>query len=159
MDKEYWQIPRFIYENQACPEDVVTTKTGALTNWQHIRRAYENHKWYMLVFKPYNKPYEQDPEWFKHKTVDKISKWCKSKGPAYFVTKEILDCQKIHGNAVVVSKINLIDKYHGRTAYNKYKIHVSELPALGDRMRALSYITKENKKRPYKLYSDYYFTK
>lgn len=156
---EYWNVPRFIDGSTSeRTEGVGIPETEAITEWEPLQRSYENQKWYLVVFKPYNKPYEKDPQWFEYKAVDKATKWCKTKCSAYFVTRE-KDSTKVHGNAVCVSSINLHEKYHEKTAYNKYKIYVTELPNLGDRIRALNYITKESNTRSYKLYLDYYMTK
>lgn len=156
-DNTYWDTPRFI-DGPSEAGKCTGGELGAITKWPPLQRTYENSKWYFIVFKPYNKPYLKDPEWYQHKAVDKARDWCRKKCHDYYVTREIL-ATKTHSNALVVSSLDLLEKYHGKSCYNKYKMHVSELPNMGDRMRVLDYITKESKDRPYKLYADYYFTK
>jgi len=156
--QDYWQTYRFIddppMEAAEQPEGVAIAKTEDITQWDHIGRTYEQHQWYYIVFAPYNKAYEKDKAWFEYKAVDSARKWCQKKTSAYYITREI-DAEKIHSNILCVSRENLYEKYHGKSCYNKYRMHVTLLQNMGDRQRVLNYITKENKKRPFKLYLDY----
>lgn len=155
-----WDIPQFI--DDTTTEAGASPKAGALPitdtiKWEPLNRSYEGCKWFMVVFKPYNKPYLKDPEWYYNYAVDKGRKWAYRLGKAFYVTREI-DATKVHVNVLICSGSDLM-RYHDKTVYNKYRLHVSELDTLGDRQRVLAYITKESKDRSFKLYSDYYATK
>lgn len=155
-----WDIPQFIPDGPSVAsegEDVAEDTLKCPTVWEPLSRSYEGHTWFYIVFAPYNKAYENDQEWFYNYAVDKARKWACNKGNAFYVTREI-DATKCHSNLLICSSSDLL-KYHGKSAYNKYRINVSELHTLGDRQRVLSYINKESIQRPFKLYSDYYYTK
>lgn len=157
QDKIDWSKPQFIDEDGAKPEAVANAKAEDITKWQPLERSYTGHKWYYIVFAPYDKAYAKDKDWFSNYCVDKARKWAHTKGSAFFVTKET-DATKVHSNLLICSSLDLM-KYHGRSAYNKYRMNVSELSSLGDRRRVLTYITKESKARAFNLYQDYYYTK
>lgn len=115
-----------------------------------INRSYEEpFKWYFIVYKPYDRAYEKQPDWFQARGIDRVRKSLKS--PAYILTRELL-ATKTHINVLMASCDPPLDN---TDLCNKYKLHVSELPTLGDRQRVLHYITKENTSRPFVKYQDY----
>lgn len=131
---------------------------GAMTYMDNftalISRTYEEPlKWYFVVYKPYNRAYEKQPDWFQARGIDRVRKSLQS--PAYILTRELL-AEKTHINALFVSEF---PPKHESDLCNKYKLHVSELKDIGDRQRVLSYITKEAKDRPYVKYQDYIISK
>lgn len=154
-----WSTPQFIEQARGLPpKDEANAKAEDITKWQPLLRTYEDHVWYYIVFAPYDRAYEADQQWFHTYCVDKARKWALNKGSAFFVTREV-NATKVHSNLLICTSQDLHTKYHGKSAYNKYRINVSLLADIGDRQRVLSYITKENKERSFKLYQDYYFTK
>lgn len=125
------------------------------TIWQDIiSRTYEiPFKWHLVVFSPINKAYIKDPDFFKVKGLDKCRAMFK-RPQAYIMTREILDCEKVHVNALVCTDQDL--SLRNNLIYcNKYFVHVQPLPLFADRDRALSYITKETDKRSFTKYLDY----
>lgn len=119
----------------------------------YINRTYESpFKWYLVVFKPYDKPYEQDREWFRFKGLSSCRNLFK-KCQVALLTREIY-AAKIHINAVVCTDQDLMRR-HDTTYNNRYKIDVSELHRLCDRQNSLIYITKEEKDRSFANYLDY----
>lgn len=130
----------------------------AMTNWYHlmegiVENTYELPvQWYLVIFKPYNRPYERDPDFFKVKGLDKCRKLFR-KPQAYVVTREV-EAEKVHVNAIVATAQQL-ENLHDQSYCSKYKLHVQILHSLGDRRRALAYITKEHKMRTFTKYLDY----
>ncbi len=129
---------------------------SATNIWTNIvRRTYEKpNNWYFVVFCPLDKPYDKDPDFFKVKGLDKCRSFFK-KPQAYIMTREILDCEKIHVIALVCTTQDLM--LHNKKIYcNKYYVDVQLCPLPADRDRVLTYITKEKTKRsPYLKYLDY----
>lgn len=117
-----------------------------------IERTYEGLAWYFVVYKPYNKPYGLDPDWFAVKGLNSVRRKL-THAKVAILTRET-DSAKIHVNALICTSHPMM-KLHGKTHCNKYKMTVLELTTLGDRLRVLSYITKENKNRPFVKYLDY----
>lgn len=114
-------------------------------------RTYEGQQCYFMVFKPFNKTYLKDPDWYRIKGLDAIRK---SINPnAYFITREI-KATKVHINMLCYDTRDL-SKLDGRNRLNKYRVHVTQLKDKGDRERVLNYITKEAREREYIKYSDY----
>lgn len=130
------------------------TEPGAYSIMANIiARTYESpYKWYMVVFKPFNKPYALDPDWYAFKGLSKCRDMFK-KPQAVVLTREV-NAEKIHVNAIVCTDQALLHR-HDRAYCNKYKIYVVELPQQRDRQNALSYISKEAKTRTFKKYMDY----
>lgn len=120
---------------------------------QIIERTYElPAKWYFIVYKPFDKPYARDPDFFKVKGLDKCRKSLK-KPLSYIMTREIMSA-KVHINAIVCTTEDLASK--NESSYcSKYKLYVSELKSTGDRRRVLDYIMKEASLRPFTKYLDY----
>lgn len=141
----------FLAEGQNAGEAVVE---ASLIGRSIIGRTYEKAQWYLLVFKPFNKAYERDHEWFQYKGIDRCRKWLK-KPLAYVFTREI-EAEKTHINAIVCTNEDLMMSHEGVVA-NKYKLHIQELKTLGDRQNALSYIQKE--RRTLHQYIDYIMSK
>lgn len=112
----------------------------------------ENLMWFYIVFKPYNRAYIKDQEWFKTKGLDQCRKLVK-KPEAYVLVREVASA-KIHVNMIVCSDQSLMPK-DGKSYCSKYKMHVSRLRALSDRQAVLNYVIKENMKRSFAQYSDY----
>lgn len=124
-----------------------------------IDRTYEKPmNWYYLTFKPLNKPYNLDRDWFANKGIEKVKD--KLRGSETFVlTRETL-AEKIHINALVCSKKDLT-KLHEKVCYHKYKIHCQKLYSASDRRNVLNYMCKEINQRKFEKYLDYlyYFPK
>lgn len=159
-----WDEPQFIPDgpcetrrSEAEPEDSFNNANNNAIIWEPLHRSYEDCKWYYIVFAPYDKAYDKDSEWFSNYAVDKARKWASTKSKAFYVTKEV-EATKVHANLLICSASDLM-KYHGKSAYNKYRMNVNELCTLGDRQRVLAYILKESENRSFKLYQDYYYTK
>lgn len=122
-----------------------------------VSRTYESPvQWYFVVWKPFNRAYEKDPDFFRVKGLDKCRQMFK-KPNAYVVTRET-ESTKVHINAVVATSQPL-DAKHETSYCNKYKVHVQRLSTLGDRLDVLSYITKENRDRSFTKYLDYLISK
>lgn len=115
-------------------------------------RTYESMKCYYLVFKPLNRPYEIDPEWFKFKSLDRCRKLLKCSD--YFLTREI-NATKVHINALVYSTRDMVNEFHEKTRLNKFFIHCEELKTKEHRDNVLNYITKESSTREFLKYRDY----
>lgn len=142
----------FLEEDVGCSE----AETGATTLWGNLlTRTYESpFKWYFVVFKPFNRAYERDPAYFKHKGLSKCRDLFK-RPEAILLTKET-QATKVHVNALVCTSQDLLSKH--QSAYcNKYKLHVSKLEQPTDRHRVLDYITKESLSRTFELYRDYIY--
>ncbi len=136
-------------------ENCSEAKIGAATfcNQLNIGQTNDN-AWYYLVFKPLDAPYAKDKDWFKYKGIDK----CRQKLGSHtrsLLTREIMDCAKVHINAMVYGPIKIYD-LNNKIAFNKYKILCVVInDTLDDRKRVLKYMLKETKKRSFKLYKDY----
>lgn len=154
MEELLEQYSEYAFIDQAEPEAEANAEAGAIVKWaQIIERTYEEpDKWYLVVFKPFNKTYSKWLEWYTFKGLDNCRKYFK-RPTAYIMTREI-EAQKVHINALVCTSTPPVD---GVVYNNKYKVYVSELSTLGDRRRVLAYITKEFRNRPYNLYLDYLY--
>lgn len=117
----------------------------------------EGEYWYYVVFSPMNEAYIRDKEWFRYKGLDK----CRQKiprGSCNALTREILDCSKMHINALVRCKQNVVDLLDNKKAYNKYHMYVSVVgDTPEDKKRVIRYMFKEASKRPFHLYQDYLY--
>lgn len=166
IDYTYWNVPRFIKDEPSereagtCSQSRSFTKVDTLQelrSWQPVNRTYEDGQWYYVVFKPYNKPYEKDPDWYWNYAVDKAKRWGFRNSKTFIVTRE-RDAAKVHANVLIHSHQDLL-RYQDKSVYNKYRLHVSLLEGKADRLNVLNYITKEAKVYSFKLYQDYYYTK
>ncbi len=114
-------------------------------------------QWFFIVFAPMDKPYKLDPDWFRYKGLDK----CRQKlvnQKKYLCTMEHLECAKFHVNALVYGPSKLFE-LNNKICYNKYHIYVAIVEnTIEDRMRVLTYITKEVILRTFKLYRDYIYS-
>lgn len=149
----------FIYDplvDTISTESETIVEVGALTSMRIIcDRTYEdNLKWYFVVFKPFNKPYLKDPDWFAVKGLDNCRQHFK-KPSAYILTREI-EAEKIHINALVCTSTPPI---HDSVYNNKYKLHVKLLLTIIDRQSVLTYITKEFHNKTPLRYLDYLHSK
>lgn len=114
-------------------------------------------QWYYVVFKPMNRPYEEDPSWYLYMGIDNCRK--KLLSPSrYILTLERLDVAKAHINALCRSDKDLHNLLNGRKYLNKYYMTVIPVePGIANRERVLQYILKESSKRTFKLYRDVLF--
>lgn len=112
-------------------------------------------QFYYLVSKPYDITYARDPAWYDHKGLDHNRRLFSKYGDTYVVTKEILNCSKIHHNILIASTHDLRSMYHGK-AMNKFKYSCSKpFSTRQDIQTVLDYIFKEAKQRYFELYRDY----
>jgi len=108
--------------------------------------------WYYLTFKPMDKPYETDFEWFKlkqlHKVYDKFRPLCK----IMWLTRETEET-KIHINLLIYSEHDLTD-WHEKIFFNRSKVWCKQIPCI-HRFTVFKYIHKEAKIREFKYNLDY----
>ncbi len=123
-----------------------------------IRRTYElPYIWYYIVFQPMNIPYANNPDWFKAKGIDAIRKKFRLKTVTCILTRETLDCAKVHINMLICSSDKLL-RFHNGKCFHKYTMNVQKLSSLSDRENVLSYMCKEELKRTFVKYIDYLIT-
>lgn len=121
---------------------------------EHIHRvvrSYEGCKFYFMVFKPYDKPYLEDKEWYYSRALDAVYNKLKNYCPLLIVTREY-DAAKCHINALCVSSADLEAKFHDKSSHNKFKMYASKST---DRIQAFIYMFKEAQKRYFVKYQDY----
>lgn len=117
-------------------------------------RSYEMNC-YFLCFKPYNKTYDSNLNWYNTKALDATRKLIQRFGAkAYLITKEIF-ASKTHFNAIVYSEQDLVGLFNEKNRLNKFRCYAHRLAGPTDRHKVINYITKERKLRSFKLYSDY----
>ncbi len=117
-----------------------------------LQRSYERpYHWYYLTFKPFNKNYERDMDFYKTKGLDHCRKKV-GKVKAYIMTKEI-KAAKVHINMIVVTDRPLSAELHEKQT-NKYFIYCQKCI---NRFDTFEYIIKESKSRYFKKYEDYVF--
>lgn len=133
-------------------------RTEAITKYSYdnehfhkvLKRTYEDdYKWYLVVFKPFDKPYAKDQAWYQHRGIDAARRYFK-KPQAFFITKEI-DAEKTHINALVCTNQVLRDGHNT----HKYKLGVTAAKDIGCRRTFLDYICKESLTRTFEKYKDY----
>ncbi len=119
-----------------------------------ITRSYEKpYNWYLLVFSPMDVPYENDPEWFMIKGLDRIRDKFRLH-ETFLITRE-LNATKVHANMLICSKTDLT-KMDARKCFHKYHIKAQYIcNSLCDREHVYNYITKEFKEREPVKYLDY----
>ncbi len=120
-----------------------------------VKRSYTGYNWFHLTFKPYDVPYKKDSGWFATKSQDAVRKFLNKSSDLIIITREMLDCKKVHLNALVVSKSDLVDDLDNSSMSNKYKVKVIKCEDYGHRLNVLNYIFKENKERRFVKYLDY----
>lgn len=118
---------------------------------QLISRTYEKpYKWYLVVFKPYDKQYDKHFEWYQTKAMEYIRRLYSKIGDIV-ISKEIM-AKKTHFNMIIVTCECVDDS---ETPNHKFKLNVNELEQMNDRLAALVYILKEAKLRPFVKFVDY----
>lgn len=151
--QDEYQSYAFISDNtktEGCGTEGVV---GASTKYDHIlSRTYEDGQWYFMTFKPYDKAYEKDKDWFQVKGMDACRRKV-GKVSAGLYTRET-EATKTHINCLVHSLKPLLP-LHETSMSNKYKIFCTEASTLFDRSQILAYITKEELHRTYTKYLDY----
>lgn len=146
--QQLYQEYAFLPDPQPKASDCSEAEMNVSTIWQTIiDRTYEApYKWYFIVFAPIDRAYAQDPDFFRIKGLDKCRSMFK-KPQAYILTREILDCAKIHVNALVCTDQDLL-KRNTKIFCNKYYVHAQLVDRHHSSLnKVLSYITKESKKR------------
>jgi len=119
-----------------------------------VKRSYERpFRWYFLTFKPFNKNYEKDIDFYNRKGFDHVRKKI-GKTEAMIMTKEI-QASKIHINVLCCSERNLSELLHDKNT-NKY--HIFSEPCK-DRHLVLEYILKESRTRFFHEHLDYEYSK
>lgn len=109
-------------------------------------------RWHFLVFKPFNKAYDKNTEWYTKKGLDYVRRLI-SDSHILFITKETMSAKE-HINVMVAC--NDLKEFDGQvTPNNKYKIYTKPLKDIGHRITVYNYITKESKERPYFQYIDW----
>ncbi len=114
-------------------------------------RTYEGQQCYFLVFKPFNKSYLKDPDWYRIKGIDAIRKSINSS--AYFITREI-KAAKVHINMLCYDTRDL-SKLDGKNRLNRYRVFSTKINSKTERDKVLNYITKESTDRQFTKYLDY----
>lgn len=136
----------------------VEDESEAITKWyntyayiqQLSKRSYESpFRWYFVIFKPFNKSYSKDRDWFMHKSLDSTRKYFKK--PRVLIGTKEIEAAKVHVNWLVCTDQKLVD---GRNT-SRHKLKVIELGDIGDRRRILDYILKEASLRQFQEYKDY----
>lgn len=115
-----------------------------------VERSYERpYKWYFMVFKPFDKSYERDYDFYQSTaSFDHIKKKLGAVS-FYLFTREIF-AAKTHVNVLVCSKRDLSSLHDKKT--NKFWIFSK--PAK-ERRDVFEYIIKESKIRRFKPKLDY----
>lgn len=119
-----------------------------------ISRSHEPpNQWWFVVFSPLDHAYSLDEAFFAYKGLSK----CRDlfKHPLELImSREILDCKKIHINALVCCPHP--PKLNNKNTYcNKYYADVQPVPGQLDRERIRNYLCKEALERPFEKYLDY----
>lgn len=161
--QEQYQEYAFLTESDGTAEPKASAAEGeseAISKWCHhmehmrqlIKRTYEGpYLWYYVVFKPYNRTYSRDPEWYQHKAMDYCRRFFSR--PKILIQVKEQDATKTHVHALVCTDQKLIDG----CSMTRYKLSVSLLHDIGDRIRTLDYLVKESLKRQFIIYRDYIF--
>jgi len=145
-------------------EDYIRPVHRLFENYRHVQstvkhlveRSYEKpFKWYYLTFKPFNKNYEKDLDFYNRKGFDHVRKKI-GKVSASIMTREIT-AKKIHINVLCCTD-RPIDMLH-QMKTNKYFIYCQECPGPEDRRLVLEYILKESKSRYFHEHLDYQYSK
>lgn len=134
-------------ERLKCYEDLYTR---TMTNKLYLQEinlldmksiSLESKNWRLMTFKPLNKPYQDDIQWFNDKMINRVFyKYIKNRHISYMcVVKEICET-KIHLHAIVNCNDTSIDDEHDKVIYHKLKVDVRPLDSYD---RGLRYITKE----------------
>lgn len=125
---------------------------------KHIRRLYETHlrdswsdgsRWYLQVYKPFDKAYAKDVDWYLYKGLDAVRRKLPTES-IFLITREVR-AEKCHINVLISTEVDLT-KMHDKCT-NKYKIYSQRCE---DPLSSFHYIVKESRLRPFKKYLDYY---
>jgi len=140
MDNYYIMPTRSLLSNYLA----VKRATGHL-----IERSYElPYKWYLITFKPFNKNYERDLDFYKNKCFDHCRKKVGTV-KAYVMTREV-DAAKVHVNMLVCTDRLLEPLLHEKQT-NRYFIYCQECK---NRHDAYEYIIKESHTRMFYKHKD-----
>lgn len=128
-----------------------------------IKRTYEEpFKTYYFVLTPMDRAYDQGRYRFSNdiKNIEKLMR-NKYKYDRIFITREIMDCAKIHYNICMTTAFDLSEVKSGTFVRGKYSIHTPrELKGMKDIEVVCNYMIKESKKRPmYKQLDRFIFRK
>ena len=135
-------------------------KTNVMSNYFLVRndvsyitgRTYElPYRWFLLTFKPFNRTYDDNFDFYQNKCIDHCRKKL-GKVAAYIITREI-KATKTHVNILCVTKRALSIELHEKKT-NRYFIYCKEAY---DRHICLEYILKESRTRNFTKYIDYAF--
>lgn len=125
-------------------------EVATVPNYYNTREILYNKyidNWYLIVFAPLNKTYDD-----KFVAFDHIRKKCCTSLDSYIITKEV-NATKIHWNLLINSSRDLL-KFHGEHT-NKFFIHVQHIKS-GTHWDVYDYITKEFNMDS-KIYNEYIF--
>lgn len=121
---------------------------------QLVYRSYEDrYSWYYVVFKPFDDSYTL-PKYYN--VLGTCSDYLRSKSVLGILSRECI-APKIHVNALVVSKENLL-ALHGKNIQKrglKYKLHIECCETFEHRDNVLQYMFKEADERDFTIYLDH----
>lgn len=124
----------------------------------HRERSYEHPDYtYYVVFIPLNRAYDQNKESFE-KDISRIEKWCRNnwRYKRIFITREIMNCAKIHYNVCVTTDVDLLEIEAGAVGH---RYGINQPRRLHNRQEidvVINYMIKESKRRPLKDKIDRY---
>lgn len=120
-----------------------------------LYRSYPNvTSWYYLTFKPMDKPYQEDYDWFRLKQIKKVYDKFRPLCQIMWLTRETQET-KIHINLLIYSDHDL-SSWNDKIFHNKCKVWCKQIPCI-DRFAVFKYIFKEAKTRDYPHGLDYKF--
>lgn len=134
--------------NAPVPEQVAQAKL-----WSHTiyRDSYnQDSEWYSLTFKPFNRAFDKDPQWFTNKSLDAVRK--RLPRGIKIITLET-EATKPHINVLISTDIDMVAKFHDKNILHKYKVWCEPTQ---DKKWWFDYIFKESKNRPFESLKDYY---
>lgn len=118
---------------------------------QNLRDSYnQESKWYCLTFKPFNKAYDKDSDWFSNSALQAVRK--KLPRGIQILTREV-EATKVHINALISTDMDMVTKFHNKTILNKFKCWCIEST---DKQGWFDYIFKESRNRQFIKLKDYY---
>lgn len=108
-------------------------------------------KWYFMVFKPLDKPYKKDREWFVARSLEYVRRLLTKRGMDFIMTLETMECEKVHVNVMIHSPTDLTFM-HDDVVNHKFKVYCT---LVINKQEVFDYITKESYKREFIEYRDY----